>query len=195
MNAPNLSRRIASSIVDGLKARGRILVVKGGMAALVRAVDESMASELEQLSPVPSPRALPPTPQAQDSEATQTLERMLDRVVGALLGSEHLEDVFADCSVVRREVEGAVRAALSEAREKADEANVHVRLDLLGYVASTAGKRAPQETLREALERAGHLAGARLDGYEAETRTATFLPEVEGNAICASRWRRPWPTS
>lgn len=185
MNAPNLSRRIASSIVDGLKARGRILVVKGGTAALVRAVDESMASELERLSPIPGPRALPPTQQAQDSEAAQTpermVERMVDRVVGALLGSEHLEDVFADRSVVRREVEGAVRAALSEAREKADEANVHVRLDLLGYVASTAGKRAPEGTLREALERAGHLAGARLAGYDAEARTAMFLPEVEGD--------------
>ncbi|UQA56397.1 hypothetical protein [Polyangium aurulentum] len=174
MSAPNLSRRIASSIVEGLKARGRILVVKGETAALVREVDGAMAGEIDKIAPSLGGPGEP-------AEAREALERLVDRVVEALLGSEHLEDVFAERALVRREAESAARAAVRESREVEEEESVRVSLDMLGYVAATASKRARPEALRGALERAGHLSGARLGGYDEGAREATFIPEAPGD--------------
>ena len=173
MNALNLSRRLASRIVEGLKGRGRILVVKGGTAALVRAVDDAMSGYVEPLAE----RALrvPTTPD--DPATREALSRLTGRVAQALLASEHLEDVFADRSVVEREVLDAARHALDEASASQDEAVVRVELDLLGYVAATAGRRARVPSLVLALERAGLVAGARLDSYDPATREAVFVPE------------------
>lgn len=173
MNALNLSRRLASRIVEGLKGRGRILVVKGGTAALVRAVDDAMSGYVEPLAE----RALRPDAAADDPTTREALSRLTGRVAQALLASEHLEDVFADRSVVEREVLDAARHALREASASQDEAVVRVELDLLGYVAATAGKRARPQSLVIALERAGVVAGARLDSYDAAAREAVFVPE------------------
>ncbi|MDC0745311.1 hypothetical protein [Polyangium mundeleinium] len=173
MNALNLSRRLASRIVEGLKGRGRILVVKGGTAALVRAVDDAMSGYVEPLAE----RALRVPTIADDPATREALSRLTGRVAQALLASEHLEDVFADRSVVEREVLDAARLALNEASASQDEAVVRVELDLLGYVAATAGKRARAQSLVVALERAGLVAGARLDTYDPATREAVFVPE------------------
>jgi len=112
-----------------------------------------------------------------DASTTETLAHLSGRVAQALLASEHLEDIFADRSVVEREVLDATRAALREACAARDEALVHVELDLLGYVAATAGRRAAQETIISALERAGRTARATLEAYNAQTREALFFPE------------------
>ncbi len=172
VNAPNLSRRLASRIVEGLKGRGRILVVKGGTAALVRAVDDAMSGYVEPIAE----RALRAPSLAEDPTTHEALSRLTGRVAQALLASEHLEDVFADRSVVEREVLDATRLALHEA-SASDEPLVPVELDLLGYVAATAGKRARPEALVQALERAGRVAGARLQTYDPASREAVFLPE------------------
>ncbi|MDI1451451.1 hypothetical protein [Polyangium sp. 6x1] len=177
MNALNLSRRLASRIVEGLKGRGRILVVKGGTAALVRAVDDAMSGYVEPLAE----RALRAQALAEDPATREALSRLTGRVAQALLASEHLEDVFADRSVVEREVLDAARTALHEASASQDEAVVRVELDLLGYVAATAGKRARASSLVVALERAGLVAGARLDSYDPASREAVFVPEPPAN--------------
>jgi len=169
VNAPNLSRRLASRIVEGLKGRGRILVVKGGTAALVRVVDDALSGEVERLAKTTGRSGEPAT--------TEALARLSSRVAQALLASEHLEDVFADRSVVEREVLEAARAALEEARASEDEALVRVEIDLLGYVAATAGKRARAETITDALVRAGEAVGATLESYDATAREAVFAPE------------------
>jgi hypothetical protein len=174
VSAPNLSRRIASSIVEGLKARGRILVVKGETAALVREIDEAMTGEIDKIAPSLGGPAEAP-------EARAALERVIDRGVEALLGSEHLEDVFAERAQVLRESESAALAALRAALAAEEEEAVRVSLDMLGYVAATASKRAGPEALRGALERAGHLSGARLEGYDEAAREATFIPEAPGD--------------
>ncbi|MRG90677.1 hypothetical protein [Polyangium spumosum] len=177
MNALNLSRRLASRIVEGLKGRGRILVVKGGTAALVRAVDDAMSGYVEPLAE----RALHAQALGEDPATREALSRLTGHVTQALLASEHLEDVFADRSVVEREVLDAARLALHEASATQGEAVVRVELDLLGYVAATAGKRARPESLVRALERAGHVAGARLQTYDPAQREAVFHPEPPAN--------------
>ena len=177
MNALNLSRRLASRIVEGLKGRGRILVVKGGTAALVRAVDDAMSGYVEPLAE----RALQAPALAEDPATREALSRLTGHVTQALLASEHLEDVFADRSVVEREVLDATRLALHEATASQGEAVVRVELDLLGYVAATAGKRARPESLVRALDRAGRVAGARLETYDPIQREAVFLPEPPPN--------------
>lgn len=172
MNAPNLSKRLASRIVEGLKGRGRILVVKGGTAALVRVLDDAMATIVEPLA-----KTLAQNPAAvSDPATTAALANLTSRVSRALLASEHLEDVFADRSVVEREVFDTARSTLQEATEERDEATIRVELDLLGYVATTLGKRAETDTLVRALAHAGQTAGAELVTYDPTTRQATFRP-------------------
>jgi len=173
VNAPNLSRRLASRIVEGLKGRGRILVVKGETAALVRTLDDAMSGFVEPLA-----ERIGRSPSLADDPTTHdALSRLTCRVARALLASEHLEDVFADRSVVEREVLDAARLALREASAAGREDLVSVELDLLGYVAATAGKRAKLDELVPALERAGRIARANLASYDPATREATFLPE------------------
>jgi hypothetical protein len=97
------------------------------------------------------------------------------------MDSEHVEDVFAEDNVIRRDIFRTLRDGLltPAAREDAvdDDPTVPIVLDTLGYVAATVSKRANDKTLREALSRAGDIASAQFTAYEPETRTATFVLE------------------
>ena len=171
MNVPNLSRRLASRVVETLKGRGRILVVSGGTAALVRTLDDAISGLVEPLV-----RALTlQTCAGVDPAAGLPLSDLTGCATRALLDSEHLEDVFADRVSVEREVLETTRLVLREARAERDEAIVCVELDLLGYVAKTAARRADPETIAEALIEAGRANGAELGNYNASTRQAAFL--------------------
>lgn len=180
-----LVMRVAVAVVDALKARGHILVVKGGVESLVRELSQLMATSLGKIAPGLGPRA------AVVSEVTSTfgselvdeiIEEMVLRVTHALMDSEHVEDVFAEDNVIRRDVFRTVRDALTQPAGPGEEDDddegegaVSVRLDELGYVAKMVAVGADTMTLREALERAGESVSAALDKYDPGTREATFV--------------------
>lgn len=174
MNAPNLSRRLATRIIEGLQGRGRIVVVRGSTWALVRAVDDAIAVFV---SPIIDRFERDPSPADQQTREAITL--LASAVARTLFSSEHLEDVFADRSVVEREVFDAATLAFNEESE-ADRARViRVELDLLGYVAATAGKLASEEHLTNTLERTANSLGVKLSSYDAMSREAIFEPGTE----------------
>lgn len=174
VNAPNLSRRLATRIIEGLQGRGRIVVVRGSTSALVRAVDDAIAAFV---SPIIDRFEHDPSPADQQTREAITL--LASAVARTLFSSEHLEDVFADRAVVEREVFDAATLAFVEESE-ADRARViRVELDLLGYVAATAGKLAAEEHVIETLERTASSLGVKLSIYDPSSREAIFEPETE----------------
>ncbi len=183
MNERNLSRRLSTSIVDALKAHGHILVARGGATALARELEDKMSADIATIAPRLEPYALV------DGEITTTfgtdelddqVEELVASLTGTLMESEHVEDIFTEDNVIKRDVFRVMRDALLGPRPELgleDDGPVQVRLDTLGYVASTVGKRAPVEVLRESLARAAESAGGKLTAYDAELREATFSLE------------------
>ena len=171
------------SVVDALKAQGHILVVKGGATALARELEELMAPRFLRIVPRIEPLAIV------GGEVTSTfgseslddeVESLVNELTAALMDSDHVEDVFAEDNVIRRDIFRALRDGLFRApAEGADavEEQVHIRLDTLGYVAATVSKLATVAAMREALGRAAELVQAHFTAYSAEDRAATFLLE------------------
>ncbi|WP_437760422.1 hypothetical protein [Sorangium sp. So ce1389] len=183
MNERNLSRRLSTSIVDALKAHGHILVARGGATALARELEDRMAAVITAIAPRLEPWAIV------DGEVTSTfgsdelddqVEELVASLTSTLMESEHVEDIFTEDNVIKRDVFRVMRDALLGPRPELaleDDGPVQVRLDMLGYVASTVGKRAPAQVLREVLARAAEAAGGKLTAYDAELREATFSVE------------------
>jgi hypothetical protein len=174
---------LSTSVVDALKAQGHILVVKGGATALARELEELMAPRLLRIAPRIEPLAIV------GGEVTSTfgsesiddeVEALVVELTAALMDSDHVEDVFAEDNVIRRDIFRALRDGLLRAPAEgvdAVEEQVHIRLDTLGYVAATVSKLASAAAMREALGRAAELVQAHFTAYSAEDREATFLLE------------------
>jgi hypothetical protein len=114
-----------------------------------------------------------------DQHTREAITLLAAAVARTLFSSEHLEDVFADRSIVEREVFEATTTAFIEESE-ADRARViRVELDLLGYVAATAGKLASEELVIEVLERTANSLGVKLSSYDNLSREAIFEPGTE----------------
>ncbi|WP_437300884.1 hypothetical protein [Sorangium sp. So ce426] len=183
MNERNLSRRLSTSIVDALKAHGHILVARGGATALARELEDKMAADIAAITPRLEPWALvdgEPTTTFGTDEIDDQVEELVASLTSTLMESEHVEDIFTEDNVIKRDVFRVMRDALLGPRPELgleDDGPVHVRLDTLGYVASTVGKRAPAQVLHESLTRAAQSAGGKLTGYDPELREATFSLE------------------
>jgi hypothetical protein len=171
------------SVVDALKAQGHILVVKGGATALARELEELMAPRLVRIVPRIEPLAIiggEVTSTFGSESLDDDVEALVDALTAALMDSDHVEDVFAEDNVIRRDIFRALRDGLFRApAEGADvvEEQVHIRLDTLGYVAATVSKLATVAAMREALSRAAELVQAHFTAYSAEDRAATFTLE------------------
>ncbi|MEJ7730564.1 MAG: hypothetical protein WKG00_15255 [Polyangiaceae bacterium] len=180
----SLPRRVAASVVETLKTKGHILVVKGGSEALVRELDAMMAEQLTKVSAGVAPRTVvgEVTSTFGDEAIDEAIEEMVGTLAERLMDSDHVEDVFAEDNVIRRDIFRAVRDSLlqgagveAEVEEEEDAAGpISVRLDTLGYVASTVAKRADTESLKDALERAALAFEGQLENYDNGAREATF---------------------
>lgn len=146
-----------------------------------------MSGHLDAIAPQIVPRA------AVGGEVTSTfgkeavddaVEQIVAELTRTLMDSDHVEDVFAEDNVIQRDIFRVVRDALlhrdDEGGDEDDEVPIRVRLDTLGYVASTVSKLASASMLRETLERAADAVLARLIAYNAPTQEATFVLEGGG---------------
>lgn len=182
MSERNLSRRLATSIVDALKAQGHILVVKGGSTPLLRELDEEMAGHLDAIVSRIVPREAvggEVTSTFGDESADEAVEDLVASLTRTLMDSDHVEDVFAEDNVIQRDIFRIFRDTLLRREEiepdDDDEQPVRVRLDTLGYVASTVGKRAAVPMLLKAMEHAAEDVEGQLASYNPQIREATFL--------------------
>lgn len=175
MIAPNLARRLATRIIEGLQGRGRIVVVRGGTSALIRAIDDVIATFLPTIRLSFEHKASDEL----DQPTREALPFLVSTIAQTLLSSEHLEDVFADRAIVEREIFDASIIAFKEAAAAEQARVIQVELNALGYVAATAGKLAAEEDLLDAFEHAADSLGFKLSKYDLETRRATFIPNSE----------------
>jgi hypothetical protein len=146
-----------------------------------------MTPEITAIAPRLKPRAPlvgEPTSTFGDEAVDQAVEDMVVKLTHALMNSDHVEDVFAEDAVIRRDIFRVVRDGLREppgaGEEHAGHVSVTVKLDALGYVAATASRRADPATLRMALDRAASVTHARFSGFSPELREATFRLEGAG---------------
>ena len=169
-------------MVDALKSHGHILVVKGGATPLAREIEELMAPRLEEIAPRLAPRAIvggEVTSTFGDEAIDESVEEMVLHLTRSLIRLDHVEDVFAEDNVIRRDIfrvvrDGLLHPAVAGADEEEEDATVTVRLDTLGYIAATVSKLADAKMLREALERAASITEVRFTAYAPEAREATF---------------------
>jgi hypothetical protein len=182
---PELFRRLSISIVDALHTQGRILVVKGRSVALARELEAKIVADIAALAPRIRRRTHldgEVTSTFGDEAVDEAIEALVEKLTSTLMDSEHVEDVFADDNVIQRDIFRVLHDGLLGSAGEEDEgaAVIQVRLDTLGYVASTVGKRAPEATLREALGRAAVASGGALTDYDRETREAVFALRAPG---------------
>jgi hypothetical protein len=182
VNERNLSRTLSTNIVDALKAQGHILVVKGGALALARELEDLMSPRIAEILPGIQPVSLvggEVTSTFGHEVIDETVEEIVSNLTRVLMDSDHVEDVFAEDNVIRRDIFRALRDGLlrpvQDSSPGADEPAVRVELDTLGYIAATVSKLATPKALREALSRAAEMAMAAFMAYQPEDRVATFV--------------------
>ena len=171
--------------MGALKGIGHVLVVKGGSDALAREVDELIAPSLEKILARMAPSTVlggEVTNTFGDDTTDEIVEELVAEIAAAMMESDHVEDVFAEDHVIRRDVFRVLRTELWRAHEAlVDSAQdpLVIRLDTLGYVAATAAKHADDVVLRDALNRAAEVVSAELIDYDATERQVTFEPSPE----------------
>lgn len=178
--ASPLSQDLAAKIIDVLVQRGHVLLSKGGRPALVREIAERTNDTLATIvgrMPPPGIVDNEVTSTFGDESVDDTVEEMVEDITASLMDSDHVEDVFSEDAVIRRDVFRVVKDTLLSSDRtwaEAEEADVEVALESLGYVAAKAAQRADVATVESTLARAAKASQAKLLRYSPETRTATF---------------------
>src|SRR5258706_466642 len=93
-------------VVDTLKAQGHILIVKGGAMALGRELEDLMTPTMAGVAPRLSRSVVmgEPTSTFGDDAVDEAVEELVLKMTRALMDSDHVEDVFAEDNVIRRDV-------------------------------------------------------------------------------------------
>ncbi|MBI4701965.1 MAG: hypothetical protein HY744_12575 [Deltaproteobacteria bacterium] len=179
-----LQRLLADSVLGALQAREHVLVAAGSAGALRSEFEDIIAPALAEVTPHLAAQHI-------DGEVTSTfgteaadeaVERVVEQLAAQLMRSDHVDDIFADDRIIRRDGFRAIRDLLRRYAAGAleiDEAGpgcgpVEVSLAELGYVVASAARAAPAPTLRAALERAGERAGAPLAAVSGNRGRASF---------------------
>lgn len=177
-----LSQDLAAKIIDVLLQRGHVLLSKGGRPALVREIadrtNDTLATIVGRLPP-PGIVEDEVTSTFGDEALDDTVEEMVEDVTASLMDSDHVEDVFSEDAVIRRDVFRVVKDTLLASRgtwaeNEEAEADVEVALESLGYIAAKAAQRGSPSVVEGALRQAGKGVHAKLVRYSPETRTAMF---------------------
>jgi hypothetical protein len=171
-----LQRVLASGVLEALRARAHLQVAQESSDAVVDEVEAIIAPALSTIRPkVGEHRTLG------EADTRAAVESIVDRITQRLMESDHIDDIFADDRVIRRDAFRAIRDILLgyirgelEVDEEVDTGAFEVRLDGLGYLVATASRRLDESLLVEALDRAGAATGANLSEYDPARNTATF---------------------
>jgi hypothetical protein len=172
-----LQRALASGVLEALRARAHVQVAPQCSDALRDEVEAIIAPELGSIrSQLSDGDALG------NGDAHAAMRSIVDRITEQLLASDHLDDIFADDRIIRRDAFRAIRDILLgyirgevDVDEEADTGAFDVRFDGLGYLVAHASRALDEPSLTDALERAATNTGASLLDYDPVRHTATFL--------------------
>jgi hypothetical protein len=128
-----------------------------------------------------------------DGNANEAVAVMVDGIGERLSHSNHVDDIFADDSAirrialrsVRRVLLGYLRGELAIEADSSPSRGLQVSLDGLGYIVETAVSRADESTLHAALVRSGRTCGADFVSFDRSDRSATFRPRRSHASLLA----------
>ncbi len=180
-----LERLLAGRVLEALEAQEHIIVTPGGTDALLDEVAGIIAPTAAALKPrrqSPPRTATAAVAHAATDEADPTLAAMVDEIAERLMDSDHVDDIFADDRVIRRDAFRAAHDALrryAEQRVELDDGNGSsstwtARLGDMGYLVSTVVQRAEPSLLVEALQSSAATVGARFLGLDVADCSADF---------------------
>ncbi|MFO0551814.1 MAG: hypothetical protein U0271_25735 [Polyangiaceae bacterium] len=190
MDGSPLPRQVAQQTVEALKKAGHIVLTPGEGEQLLRDLGMLIAPVIQRILPrinLRGPLMGEPSSTFGDEATDELVEELVEEIRDALLDSESVEDVFADDRTMDRAIfralSDSLRALGRRSHEEDDDEEemppISVRLDTLGYVASSAARGADQATLKDALDRAAEAADSELKSFEAGSRTAFFRPAAD----------------
>jgi hypothetical protein len=179
-----LQRVLADSVLDALRSRDHVVVAPASDDALRNEVEAIIAPALGSITPHLGDNSVTNEKSTTFGHdiADDAVEAMIERITEQLMESDHVDDIFAEDRVIRRDAFRAVREILLayirgdiEIDEEFDTSTgFEVRLDSLGYLISTATRRLDEVLLVDSLERAAASVGGALMSYEASRNTGTF---------------------
>ena len=179
-----LQRMLADGVLKALEAREHVLVAPGGGEALLDEVESIIAPTLASITPhlTPTQQVLGEvTSTFGDDAADEAVEVLVDSIAEQLMESDHVDDIFAEDRLIRRDAFRAIRELLRLYVEGdldvADDAagdSCNINLDELGYVVSTVAQLADEGLLRSALDSASAAAGVTLCSLDVRQRQAVF---------------------
>jgi len=179
-----LERVLASSVVAALCAREHVLLAPSGGDALCDEVEAIIAPALGTITP-----HLPGATEIVDEitstfgheHADEAVVSMVEQIAEQLMESDHVDDIFAEDRIIRRDAFRAIREILLgyirgeiEVEERREDDAFEVALDALGYVVSAVSRRVDEDMLREALERAAASVGGQIVELELARYVASF---------------------
>jgi len=179
-----LNRVLASGVVKALQAQEHVLVAPSGGDALCDEVEAIIAPALSTITPHLEARDVhgEVTSTFGHERADEAVEAMVDLITERLMESDHVDDIFAEDRIIRRDAFRAIREILMgyirgeiEIDDEPDPSDgFDVRLDGLGYVVSTVTQQLHEKPLLEALHRAAQTVGATVLDVDVSKGTATF---------------------
>jgi hypothetical protein len=179
---------LASHVIDALQAHDHVLIAPGGDDALRDEMATIIASTLPRITPhlVPIQQITGEvTSTFGHDDADEAVEGLVQHITERLMESDHVDDIFAEDRLIRRDTFRAISDVL--ARYSRGEIDVTggdetsgecaIALDGLGYVAATVAQTADDDILRGALECAAEAVSTTLVRLDVEARRAHFAIE------------------
>lgn len=189
-----LQRLLATTVVEALEKREHVIVAPGRTDALADEVEGIIAPNLATITAnlEPERQVLGEVTSTFGHEAAdEAVETAVDEIAERLMQSDHVDDIFAEDRLIRRDafraIQGVllryVRGELEVQDEDSEAESTDIELDRLGYLVSTVAQRADPSLLESTLERAAAATGVKLVRLDAADRRATFSPGPSGSDV------------
>ena len=175
-----LERLLARSAIEVLQKSEHILIGTDRLQNLLDELESLVAPTLPALRREIEDGALHAPPG--DGRACDSLGELVDRIVARLMDSDHVDDIFAEDRIIRRDAFRALRDLLARdpqdllGAKLAEHTPGATTVDLahLGYVVATVAQRADPDELSRSLERAARRAHGALVAFDPGSHRAAF---------------------
>jgi hypothetical protein len=184
-----LPRVLADGVLEALRALDHVVVAPESRDALCKEVEAIIAPKLGAITPhlgVELEVRGEVTTTFGHERADEAVEAMVGLITERLMSSDHVDDIFAEDHVIRRDAFRAIRDILLGyirgvvAVDDRPEDRFEVPLASLGYLVEAVSRRLDEDLLRDALERSAASVGGSLLVLDVATNVASF--DVPGGA-------------
>ena len=174
-----LQQVLATNVLEALRAREHVVFAPGSAAALCDEVAAIIGEALGDITPHLDPNHRGAS--LGHTQADAAVESVVLQITERLLESDHVDDIYADDRLIRRDAFRTIRKLLlgyirGEIEVEDDNArdSLKVQLHTLGYVVSSVVRCLERDMLCDALERAAASVGGRFVSLSADATVGKF---------------------